>query len=133
MATAATLRADAAVVAPELPNRDWHELTLQWWRDVWASPMAPEFDTSDRHGLFLLAAIVDDFWSAGSATERTRLAAEVRQQGMRFGLSPIDRRRLQWEIERSDEAKAKGDVRRARPSSSSSRSQVDPREVLRAL
>lgn len=131
--TAATLKADAAIVAPELPDGfGWHSLTLEWWRDVWASPMAPEYDDSDRHGLFMLAMVVNDFWTAESPTSRKEAAAEIRLQAQRFGLSPMDRRRLQWEIERTDEAQAKGDRRR----SAGERKQPagdDPRKGLYAV
>ncbi len=132
--TASVLVADDAIVAPELPGIDWHSLTLAWWRDIWASPMAPEFDDSDRHGLIQLAMLVNDFWLADGSRERKDLAAEIRQQGQRFGLSPIDRRRLQWEIERSEEAQDRGLRRRVRPAGhSSSTLGSDPRAALRAL
>src|SRR3712207_4512234 len=93
--TAAQLRRDPTVKAPKLPDRPWHEQTAAWWADVWASPMAPEFDDSDRHGLLALAVLVDDFWTAETPTLRRDLAGEIRLQTQRFGLSPIDRRRLQ--------------------------------------
>jgi hypothetical protein len=41
-----------------------------------------------------LAALVDQF----QRTPTPQLAAEIRQQGLRFGLTPIDRWRLQWEV-----------------------------------
>lgn len=134
--THAVLKADAAIVAPELPGEDWHPMTVQWWRDVWASPMAPEFDDSDRHGLYVLAALVNDFWLAPSAKDRKDLAAELRQQGARFGLSPIDRRRLQWEVEKVEQAQHEGSRRKqAVPTSSRRRKQAggDPRDVLRSV
>jgi hypothetical protein len=62
--------------------------------------MAPEFERSDVHGLYLLAVLVDEFWLEPSQ----QLAAEIRLQRQCFGLTPIDRRRLQWEIDRGDEA-----------------------------
>jgi len=49
--------------------------------------MAREYLDSDRHGLFLLAALADQFWTDPSPT----LAAEIRMQRQCFGLSPIDR------------------------------------------
>lgn len=109
--TRATLSLVHNVKAPELPDREegWQRLTLEWWADIWASPMAPEFDKSDRHGLFMLAALVDEFWRNPS----TALAGEIRLQRQCFGLTPIDRRRLQWEIERTDEAVDRGEQRRA--------------------
>lgn len=131
-ATNSTLKADAAIVAPELPPNSWHPMTLAWWRDLWASPMAPEFEDSDRHGLFKLAMLQDDFWTAETAKERKEASAEIRLQEQRFGLSPIDRRRLQWEIEKSEEAVERGTKRRGiRPQPKSGGS--DPRAVLRAL
>lgn len=131
--TNATLKADAAIVAPELPERDWHPMTLEWWRDLWASPMAPEYDDSDRHGLFKLALLQDDFWTAETARDRKEASAEIRLQEQRFGLSPIDRRRLQWEIEKSEEAVDRGAKRRGSNRVPPKASGGDPRTVLRAL
>lgn len=108
--TRATLTTVHDVQAPPLPDdREWHPQTRAWWSDVWASPMAPEYDASDRHGLFVLAVLVDGFWLKPHWTA----AAEIRLQRQCFGLTPIDRRRLQWEIERVDEAQDRGDRRRA--------------------
>jgi hypothetical protein len=132
--TAAMLKSDPTIKAPALPERDWHPMVEAWWADIWLSPMAPEFDDSDKHGLFALALLVDDFWTADTASTRAKLAAEVRQQGQRFGLSPIDRRRLQWEIERSEEAQQKGARRRAQSQPAApAKGGADPRSVLRAV
>jgi hypothetical protein len=49
---------------------------------------------------------------------KKELAGEIRLQRLCFGLSPIDRRRLQWDIDRGDEAEAKTAARkvtRAKP------------------
>src|SRR5690348_3178359 len=74
----------AAVKIPKLPKRDdhadWHPLTKAWWRDTWRSPMASEYLEADRHGLYLLAALVDQFWQ----TPTKELAAEIRQQRQHF-------------------------------------------------
>lgn len=116
------------VEAPKLPaGRKWQKATRDWWRDVWASPMAPEYDSSDVHGLFMLAVMVDDFWVEPSTVK----AAEIRLQRQCFGLSPIDRRRLQWEIDRGDSAQAK--TRKRREASSPKPEavpEVDPRRLL---
>ena len=113
--------------APELPEaREWNPLTLAWWRDVWASPMAPEYDQSDVHGLFMLAALVDQFWTSPSK----EIAAEIRLQRQCYGLTPIDRRRLQWQIEHTDEAQAKGKKRRAAQAPAKPAGD-DPRSLLR--
>ncbi len=63
-------------------------------------------------------------------------AQEIRLQAQRYGLSPMDRRRLQWEIERADEAQARGHRRAARQVGSGSEPRgrlVDPRAILRPM
>lgn len=128
--TRATLSAVHDVQAPLLPKgRQWDWQTESWWRDIWASPMAPEFDDSDKHGLFRLAVLVDDFWTADDANTRMKLSAEIRMQGQCYGLTPIDRRRLQWEIDRGEEAEAKTRKRKSasEPKQQSDEPAVDPR------
>lgn len=123
------------IEAPALPEPDdgdagWHPMTVGWWRDIWASPMAPEFHKSDTRGLFLLAVLVNSFWLAPSK----ELAAEIRLQRQSFGLTPLDRRRLQWEIERTDEAQDKGAKRRAGPAEAKApTAKNDPRAALSAV
>jgi hypothetical protein len=131
--TKATIQADASIVAPELPPHDWHTMTLSWWRALWASPMAPEYDDSDRHGLFKLAMLQNDFWTAETAKERKEASAEIRLQEQRFGLSPIDRRRLQWEIEKSEAAVEQGTKRRTTKKANETDCKGDPRSILRAV
>lgn len=131
--TNAVLTAEHDVKAPPLPKGvDWHAMTKSWWKDIWASPMAPEFDQSDNHGLFQLAVITNDFWNAETPGQRTALAAEMRQQAVRFGLSPIDRRRLQWEIVKTDEAMERGAAKKPDPKPAPTGA-ADPRNVLRAV
>lgn len=131
-ATRATLRSDAAIIAPELPNLDWHPLTLEWWRDLWASPMAGEYDDSDRHGLFTYAMMVNDFWTADTARDRRECLVRLEAMWKAFGTAPMPRRSLQWEIERAEDAKAKGSARAVR-AAERERPKGDPRAVLRAL
>lgn len=106
---------------PELPKGDWSALTLAWWKNVWASPMSEEFLEADHHGLILLAHLIETYWR----DPKTQTAAEIRAQEQRFGLSPLDRRRLQWEVKRvegSGRLKPRGTV--------GARSR-DPRSILR--
>ncbi len=114
--------------APRLPAdlRDWAAPTRAWWRDVWASPMAAEFLASDRHGLLALAVLVDDFWTTTEPRTRAALAAEIRLQSQRYGLSPIDRRRLAWAVERGDAA----DQRRRQRNRPTPTPGPDPRDAL---
>ena len=90
--------------APELPEeRDWHPQTRSWWLDVFASPMAAEFLAADVHGLFRLAVLVDDYWLADAPTARARLSQEIRLVQQGYGLTPTDRRRLQWQVEQVEQ------------------------------
>jgi len=76
-------------------------MTYAWWHDVWHSPMAAEFLQADIHGLYRLAVLVDSFWLQPTK----ELAAEIRLQQTAYGLTPIDRRRLQWEVERVEKGR----------------------------
>jgi hypothetical protein len=95
------------LATPEL-HGDHHPATLAWWASIWSSPMAGEYDPSDIHGLAMLADLYDAYWALPpeKAITKKELAGEIRLQRQCFGLSPIDRRRLQWEIDRGDEAQA---------------------------
>jgi hypothetical protein len=143
-ATAAKLTlAPSGVEVPELPERldedgapiEWHERTLAWWDDVWTSPMAPEFLKADWHGLFMLAELEDAFHDAG-IRGKIELAKEIRLQRAMFGLTPMDRRRLQWEVERTEAEVDKGRRRRRSGSEgdadevSRKRAAKDPRALL---
>lgn len=84
---------------PPLPkDREWHPLTRAWWRDAWKSPPAAEWLEIDLHSLLILAVLLDRFWNLPNIS----LAAEIRQQEARFGLTPVDRRRLEWQVERTE-------------------------------
>jgi hypothetical protein len=135
--TKATLVADPSVTAPPLPAREagWTQQAVDFWADIWASPMAPEYHESDIHGLYVLIGLVDAYWTAGNPTAQVKFAAEIRQQRQCFGLTPIDRRRLQWEIARGDEADEKTTSRRAAKASSAKAptAAADPRRVLGAV
>ena len=123
---------------PPHPAGAWHAMTRKWWKDTWASPMAPEYDESDKHGLFILALLWDDFWAAEHPRDRQAASAEIRLQSLRFGLSPMDRRRLQWEIEKTEEAQARGKRRKNAgeapvPAGTAEATPDDPRTVLRSV
>ena len=110
---------------------DWHPMVTEWWDSVWRSPMASEFVESDkRGGLFELALLRQGFWTATSRTGRLEAAREIRLQDVRFGLDAISRRRLQWEIDRGEEAAEKTKSRRVRKSAKPSK---DPRGVLKVV
>ena len=103
------------------------------WREVWDSPMAAgdQYMAVDVEGLILLVDLVHAYWAA--PVRSTTLAAEIRQHRTAFGLTPIDRRRLQWEVDRGRRA-PKGHAVATPPPSSEGRAKtapaVDPRRLL---
>ncbi|HEV3309412.1 MAG TPA: hypothetical protein VG815_02690 [Chloroflexota bacterium] len=90
--------------------------------------MAPEFLHADVHGLFLLAELEDMFHWADKPSQKIELAKEIRLQRVAYGLTPIDRRRLQWEVERGDQAEVRQAKRKAKPPKAS----TDPRDEFMA-
>ena len=119
---------------PALPGREkssecWHRKVLDWWQSVWRSPMAGEFLDSDvKGGLYLLAELYQTLW-AGEQKDVAKVAGEIRQQEVRFGLSPFDRRRLQWEIEKGEQAEERTQRRRGIRAVEGK----DPRDVLKRV
>lgn len=117
--------AESILGKPDLPlrigdDRAWHPETLDYWAKVWESPMAAEYVEADVSGLIGLFKLIDEFNYGTHA-----LAAEIRLQRQCFGLTPLDRRRLQWEISRVEAAEK-------RPVRSGPRSTMDPRKALMA-
>ncbi|MEO5576782.1 MAG: hypothetical protein ABIR67_01565 [Gaiellaceae bacterium] len=93
------LPASAAKTPPILPDSDaLLERTREWWRTVWSSPMAAVFLEADVAALARLATLVDRVYRGESSA---RLLGEIRALEDRFGLSPLARRRLQWEVDRA--------------------------------
>lgn len=129
--TRAILPAEDVPIAeiPPLPaleeGRKWHYLTELWWQDVWNSPMSQEFLRSDMHVLLRLAMLVDQFYHSPTVL----LSAEIRMTGQLFGLSPIDRRRLQWTVAKTEDAVDDREVRMAKHAQLVG-SLKDPREIL---
>lgn len=117
---------------PALPaEREWSDQTVAWWRQLWSAPMSAEYHESDSTQLVVLAYLMDDFFTAESRTMRMNIAAEIRQQRAAFGMTPYDRRRLEWTIESAEEAKDRGRARRGRSEPASPA--ADPRKGLRAV
>lgn len=116
--------ADGRKRMPSLPaGINWHPLTIAWWKDVWHSPMAKEFLEADKHALFRLAMLVDGFWKEPSK----ELGAEIRLEQQAFGLTPIDRRRLQWAMkpDRENDSDRRVISHQAEPDD-----EADPRKLL---
>ncbi len=134
-ATLATEKESAGRKVPALPAREssaekWHDRVAEWWATVWTSPMASEFLGADmKGGLFNLAELYQRRWTEKDTKVLIAIIAEIRHQEIRFGLSPIDRRRLQWSIAQGEEAVDK--VKRRKNSKRLAQTaKKDPRSVL---
>lgn len=90
---------------PALPLKRPTAATKAWWATIWASPMAEVWLEADVPGLIRLAELVELGHQAG-ATPLTVLS-EIRALEDRYGLSPLARRRLQWEVEQAGGGKAR--------------------------
>ena len=103
-ATARTLIAPTApFVIPDLPD-GYDKRTLRWWETVKTSPMRDEYTETDWQGLLMVAALVNCFWFSNDGASAAKAASEVRMQEREYGLTPMARRSLQWEIARGEEA-----------------------------
>jgi hypothetical protein len=96
----------------------FHEETVRWWATIVVSAMTAEYEISDWEGLFRLAHMVDDQWWTGDP----KLLPEIRQQSSLFGLAPLDRHKLKWEINRT----ATASTNRQKPGSSAATSVAPP-------
>jgi hypothetical protein len=84
---------------PNLPGAArYSKSTRDWWATVWRSPMAAIWLEADVPALVRLATL-NELLEQGEAT--AMVLAEIRQLEDRFGLSPMSRRRLQWEVEQA--------------------------------
>lgn len=116
---------------PKLLNPDsrvFHKLAIRWWLNLWRSPMAARFLSTDADILGMTALLIDDFYKCKSPKERRELAAEIRQQTARFGLSNWDRNRMNWTVTEKADTKP-------RPQSTPHHREDtrDPRLTLRAV
>lgn len=98
-----TLPAAAAFKVPALPPRKpaWRKATREWWRVLWASPMASTYLQADVPALLRLAEMVDDRARGVLSASETVAMTAIED---RFGLSPKARRALQWEIAQAEQA-----------------------------
>lgn len=127
----------AANDVPPLFDRNdeqpWHPKVVDWWESIWTSPMSAEYLAADmKGGLYLLADLHQMRWTATTRTGLLEAAKEIRLQEVRFGLSPIDRSRLRWEVARGEEAERKTKKARA-PKKKKPKPGDDPRNALRVV
>ncbi len=143
--TRATLAAPARKVRapklPKLPARGrgrgaWHPRVRAWWSDVWKSPMASEYLDVHRHGLEALAELRQQFHIAEEPGKIASLHAEIRHSQRDYGLTPLDLRRLQWEVRRAVDAVDPADAKSSQKETKrrpGEKKVTDPRKLLRLV
>lgn len=111
--SAATLSVVENAKIPELLPKEveWHSMTRRWWRELWRSPMASEYQDTDLQGLYQVALLIQDFWTATDSKARNEARLRIEKAEADFGLTPLARRRLEWQIEATEDAQAKGKKR----------------------
>jgi hypothetical protein len=118
-------REEAPPLGEHPEGGEWHPRTVAWWNEVWSSPMAEEYLRADEDGLYMLATLVDAFWKEPSV----KAHQEIRLARQPYGITPIDRRRLQWEIGRAEQAERKRPSKLPAPTYDGG----DPRSALKAI
>ncbi|WNM69904.1 terminase small subunit [Rhodococcus phage GuyFagieri] len=94
---------------------DWSQAVKDWWEDIWSSPMSNEYHDADVHGLYLACFYLQQTLNPYlKMSDRLNASKSYENAVKNFGLTPLSRRSLQWEIERADQAQAAGQKRRAR-------------------
>lgn len=87
------------VKIPRLPkDEEWTDVGRSYWRTLWTSPMAAVYVDADVTALVRLTRLVQLSYAENL---RGDVLAEIRQLEDRFGLSPLSRRRLMFEIDRA--------------------------------
>lgn len=98
--------------------------------------MASEYLTVHRYGLEAIAELRQAFHTATDPMRLQGLHAEIRQSQRDYGLTPLDLRRLQWEVRRAVDAADAAEEEEA-PKTPGRRRRgkkgEDPRKLLRLV
>ena len=85
--------------------------------------MRHEFLRADLGALIRLVFLVNSYYQTGQLD----VAREVRLMEREFGLTPLSRRRLEWTVTQTEDAREKSDQRRRRGAKTIGQ---DPRGIL---
>lgn len=123
----AAAKATARVLAEEIKREE--RLERELWRDLWRTPQADIWEKLawDRE----VAQYAR--WKVRGELGDLDAAKEARQWSDRLGLNPLAMLRLRWEIERTEDAEARGERRRTPARPPAPAPDGDPRAVLYAV
>lgn len=133
--TRATLsKPDAETVEkPKLPSSiDWYPEVVSWWGDLWTSEPRKEWIDVDTHLLYVAARLYQMMLDPDTKpTAAKALAGEYRQILVQFGLTPMARRTLQWEVLRVEGEKQNAARRASSGATSTTAAKSTPRATAR--
>lgn len=78
---------------------EWAGPVVDWWQDIWSSPMANEFVDSDIHGLYLACYYFHESLNPFyKASDRIAFAKQFENAIKNYGLTPSARESLRWQV-----------------------------------
>lgn len=142
-ATAATLTITDTYKVPPLPTAPdsfgpdgelipgtWHLQTVEWWTAIWESPIPGAWQSFDIHGLYVIALLYDDIWTARTAKERKDAAGEYRLQRFAYFIAPYDRMKGEIVFAEAGDARERTARRRQASAVIQPSTADDPRQIL---
>lgn len=118
---------------PKLPSSiEWFPEVVAWWDDLWTSEPRKEWIDVDTHLLAVAARLYQMMLDPETKpTAAKALAGEYRQILVQFGLTPMARRTLQWEVLRVEGEKQNAARRSASGASATTAAKSTPRAAAR--
>lgn len=122
---------------PREDGRDWHPAAVELWKAIKEAPQAQMLRKLDAHTLFPLIEMVHDWWTIGiyetildydsddnvigsheqislaKINTRKQLHAEIRLTEANYGFTPLDLKKLEWQIAETELAAAASERQRA--------------------
>lgn len=118
---------------PTLPSSiEWYPEVVAWWDDLWASEPRKEWIDVDTHLLSVAARLYQMMLDPDTKPLAAKaLAGEYRQILVQFGLTPMARRTLQWEVLRVEGEKNAAARRASAGATSTTAAKATPRASAR--
>jgi hypothetical protein len=102
-----------------LPPGEWSPFAREMWEAIWKSPLSGEYAQEDYYALVIAFHGLEAFLKEPSVQGSVAVLRALSP----FGLTPFDRRRLNWTIKAPEPAKRERAVTSSRP-------MADPRDAL---
>lgn len=82
---------------------EWHPVVMDWWEDIWDSPMAGEFIKSDFTNLYLAAKYLHHAVDGYTKDTAARAYGDKFERICKsYGLDPLARASLRWSISQGE-------------------------------